>query len=331
MSKGARTGVATGPLIAAAALLAAVAAACGSPPPPAPDPTPAPEPTATAAPRPTATSQAVAEQEPAPAHEPVSVVDGNGDTIVFDEPPERIVAYDASVVEILFAMGEGHRVAATHDFVTHPPEAASVPRVGSAFDISVEAILALEPDLVFLFSPGFVEDLRAAGLRVLYLPSRSAGFADTAEDMRLWGRIVGNPAAGEELAADFEERLASLRETLAGVESGPRVFRDEGGLWTPGPDTLIGEVLDLLRVENIAADISGFAQISPEVVVERDPEVIIATEFSTVDSDPAFSSVTAVREGRVIRMDGEPLSVPGTRFMQGVEDLARAIYPDLFQ
>ena len=298
-----------------------------------PVPVQTPEPTATVLPQPTATSTPAPEPTPEPADEyiRVEVIDGNGELFVFEQAPERIIAYDASVVEILFAIGEGDRVLATHDFVTFPPEAESVTRVGNAFEISVEVILSLEPDLVFLFSPGFLDDLQAAGLRVLYLPSRSADFADTAEDMRLWGRIVGSPQAAEELAEDFEARLAALNGTLSAIQAGPRVFRDEGGLWTPGPDTLIGEVLETLKLENIAADVSGYEQISPEIVVERDPEVIIATEFSTIDSDPAFSEVTAVREGRVIRMVGEPLSVPGTRFMQGVENLARAIYPDLFE
>ena len=322
----------TGLLTAALALLvAAAAAACGSAPSPEPAPHPAPSPTATSVPVPTATSIPAPAAEQAPAYEPVSVIDGNGEPFEFAEPPGRIVAYSSALVEILFAMGEGHRVLATHDFVTHPPEAASVPRVGGAFEVNIEAIVALEPDLVFLFSPSFLDDLRAAGLRVLYIPSRVADFSDTAEDMRLWGRIVGNPQGGEALAADFEARISALRETLAAVGSGPRVFRDEGGLWTPGPDTLIGEVLELLRLENIAADVSGFEEISPEIVVERDPEVIIASEFSTVDSDPAFADVTAVRQGRIIRLEGDPLSVAGPRFVSGVEDLARAIYPDLFE
>ena len=99
-----------------------------------------------------------------PVYEPVTLVDGAGQEFVFTEPPERIVAYDSAVVEILFAIGEGHRIVGTHDFVEYPPEASEVARIGSAFEINVESILALEPDLVFLFSPGFVDDLQGAGL-----------------------------------------------------------------------------------------------------------------------------------------------------------------------
>jgi iron complex transport system substrate-binding protein len=320
-------------LVALAALMSLVAGlACGQAEV-APAPTPvAPEPTVTLASAPTATPVPVATTipTPEPTYEPVTIVDGSGQEFVFTEPPERIMAYGSAVVEILFAIGEGHRIVGTHDFVEYPPEASEVTRVGSAFEINVETILALEPDLVYLFSPGFMDDLQGAGLRVLFLPSRSSGFEETAADIRLWGRIVGNPDAAEELAVDFEERLAAIKSALAGVGAGSRVFRDEGGLWTPGPDTLIGEVLELLKLDNIAFDISGFEQISPEVIVDRDPEIIIATDFSTIDTDEAFSGVTAIKDGRVFRMPGEPLSVPGTRFIQGIEDLARQIYPELF-
>jgi len=296
----------------------------------------APEPTATHVPAPTATPESVLTSEPtvtpipAPVYEPVTLVDGAGQEFVFTEPPERIVAYDSAVVEILFAIGEGHRIVGTHDFVEFPVEASAVTRVGSAFEINVESILALEPDLVFLFSPGFMDDLQGAGLRVLFLPSRSSGFEDTAADIRLWGQIAGNPSAAEELALDFEARLAAVKNALTSIDAGPRVFRDEGGLWTPGPDTLIGEVLELLKLDNVASDVSGFEQMSPEVIVDRDPEIIIATDFSTIDTDSAFASVSAIKDGRVFRMPGEPLSVPGTRFIDGIEDLARQIYPELF-
>jgi iron complex transport system substrate-binding protein len=317
-----------------ALLLLAAGVACGQATPEPVETAAAPEPTATTAPVPIATPVLAPEPTPTPipepTYEPVTLVDGAGQEFVFTEPPERIVAYDSAVVEILFAIGEGHRIVGTHDFVEYPAEAADVKRIGSAFEINVEAIVGLEPDLVFLFSPGFMDDLQGAGLRVLFLPSRSSGFEDTAADIRLWGRIVGNPEAAEDLAVDFEMRLAALKSALTGVTTGPRVFRDEGDLWTPGSDTLIGEVLALLKLENIASDVSGFEQISPEVIVDRDPEIIIATDFSTIDSDTAFSGVMAIKDGRVIRMQGEPLSVAGTRFIQGVEDLARQIYPELF-
>lgn len=260
----------------------------------------------------------------------VELVDGMERAFVFTSAPGKIVAYESAVVEILFAINEGHRVVGTHDFVEFPLEAASVTRVGDAFQINIEAVLELEPDLVFLSSLGFIDELEDAGLRVLFIPSRDSGLSAAAADIRLWGQIVGNSKDAEVLAVEFERRLANVSSILSGVDLGPRVFRDEGGLWTPGPDTLMGEVFELLKLENIAHDVSGFEQLSPEVIVARDPEVIIASDFSTIENDPAFANITATLNGRIIRMEGEPLSVAGPRFIQGIEDLAGQIYPELF-
>ncbi|MAT07774.1 MAG: ABC transporter substrate-binding protein [Dehalococcoidia bacterium] len=262
--------------------------------------------------------------------ETVTILDGFGNEVIITSPPERIVAYDSAAVEILFALGEGSRIVGTHDFVTHPEEAQNIKRLGSAFEINVETILSLNPDLVFLFSPAFLDDLQGAGINVLYVPNRNSGLEATAEDFLMWGRITGNLDAAESLARDFTERVTNIRNKLSDVEYGPKVFRDEGDLWTPGPETLIGEAMALLKLENIAFDVDGFEQLSSEILIERNPDVIIKTDYSNIESDPVFDSVKAVKERKVFMLIGSPLSVAGPRFITGVEELARLIYPEKF-
>ena len=119
---------------------------------------------------------------------------------------------------------------------------------------------------------------------------------------------------------------------MASVDQGPRVFHDTGDLWTPGTDTLVGEVYALLKAENIAHDITGYAQLSPEVIVARDPEVIIASEsyLERLTGNPAFRGVSAVRNRKILVPEADLLSIAGPRFVAGIEDLARLLYPDLF-
>ena len=301
---------------------------------PTPAPTLAPPtataiPTAAPTPTPTATAIPTAAPTPTPALFPFQVTGTNGREIVFDAPPERIVAIDAAVVEILFSIGEGQRVAATHDFVSYPPEAEDIPRIGDGFNLNTESILALDPDLVFVFSEGSVADLERIGLRVLYLKSLNDDLRQVPENIRLWGRIVGNPASADAVASDFEDRVARIEDAMAQRGDGPSVFQDVGGLWTPGPDTLIGSVFDLLKLRNIAHDISGYAQINPEVVVERRPEIILASDIDAIESNPAFADVPAVKDGRIFVPPGL-FSVPGPRYIDGVEALAEWVYPEAF-
>jgi iron complex transport system substrate-binding protein len=261
---------------------------------------------------------------------PLTVTDSNGQPVVFEQAPQRIVVFDSAVLEILFALGEGGRIIATHDFVTYPPEAADIARVGDAFNINVEKIVSLQPDLVFVFFPTALETLRNASLKVLYLESLNDDFTKVADNIRLWGRIVGNPDAAEREAEKFGQRVEAIRTKLVSQGEGPSVFQDVGSLWTPGPDTLVGEVFDLLKLRNIANDITGYAQLSPEQVVERNPELIIALDPQAIVDTPAFKDVSAVKNGKVITLENDPLEVAGPRFVDGIEAVARAAYPDLF-
>ena len=262
---------------------------------------------------------------------PLTVMSEDGREVVFEEPPERIVAFDSAVVEMLFAMGEGDRVIATHDFVTYPPEADGVARVGNAFDMDIESTVALEPDLVYTFFDRFNEDLERAGLKVLYIPTLSDDFAKVADNIRMWGLIVGNPKDAEMVALEFEAKLEHIEEALASVGAGPTVFQDVGSYWTPGSGTLMQEVFDLLRLENIAADIEGYAQISPEVIVERDPHIVITSSPDTLLAEPALAEVWAVKREAFYTPSSDALSIPGPRFIDGVDELARWVYPGLFR
>ena len=309
-----------------------------TPAPPTTTPTPPPEPTET--PQPTATATVPPEPTATPTPEPTTAAAGNfpvtvqssdGREIVFERPPERIIAFDSAVVEILFAIGERDRVAGTHDFVSYPPETESIERVGDAFNMNIEAVVALEPDLVYVFFDRFVEDLERAGLKVLYVETLAQDFTKVADNVRLWGQIIGNPDAAEAVARDFEVRVEAIRAAMEQVEAGPTIFQDVGGFWTPGAGTLVQEVFDLLKLENIAAEIKGYAQLSPEVIVEKDPAVIISGSPESFSDDPAFENVRAVKDGAIYSLGSDALSIAGPRFVEGIEEIFRLVYPDLFE
>lgn len=261
---------------------------------------------------------------------PYSVVDSNGREILFNAPPERVIVFDSAALETLFAIGEGHRVVGTHDFVTYPPQARDVVKVGDSSNLNLEQTVALKPDLVFVFFNRYVEDLERMGLRVLYIKTLNNDFTKVADLIRMWGRITGAVYAAEEVASDFEERINAVERTAQGREYGPLVFLEVGELWSPGPDTLIGEVFDLLKLRNIASDVTGYAQISPEVIVERDPAVIISAYPDSIIGNQAFHGVKAVRDGKVYQLSTDALSIAGPRFVTGIEELAGLVYPDLF-
>lgn len=262
---------------------------------------------------------------------PFIVIDSNGNEVIFERSPERIVAVDSAVVEILFAIGEGHRVVATHEFVAYPPETTDIPRVGDAFNLNLEETLEMNPDLVFVFSDTFMPDLERIGLKVLYLESLSDDFRKVADNIRMLGRIVGSPHTAETVASQFEARVTKIEEIMATQNDGPSVFQDEGGLWTSGPNTLMGAVFELLKLENIAQDVSGYAQLSPEIIIERGPEIIISSYGNDISDAPAFRGMPAVMNNRIYVPRSDALSIAGPRYIDGIEELAEWLYPDIFE
>ena len=138
-------------------------------------------------------------------------MDREGNEVVFEGAPDRIVAFDAAAVETIFAIGQGHRVIATHDYVSYPPEVDSVAKVGDAFNMDIEAIVNLEPDLVYIFYPTFKEQLENAGLKVLLIKTIDDDFQKTADIFRMWGSITDATDEAEALATDFEYRVNSIK------------------------------------------------------------------------------------------------------------------------
>ena len=291
------------------ALLLLVGIACGE------DSTPTPQPT------------------PTPSIFPLTITDSSGNDIVFDKPPEKILAYDSDSVEILFAMGEGHRIAGTHDFVDYPPETANIPRVGGAFQVNAEKVLELEPDLIYTFYEGSLPDLQNLGIKVLYMKSLNSNLDDVMEHFRLWGKITDNPEAAEAEVAKFQTRLDALNEKLKAVDQGPRVYHHGFDFWVPGGDTLVGAIYELLKADLVTKEIKAYKQISPEEIVVKDPQVIVAGPFddvSQVTGHDAFQNVTAVKEGRILRQKGT-FDYAGPRLIGSIEELAGLLYPDIFQ
>ena len=262
--------------------------------------------------------------------EPVTVTSTSGEEVVFDTPPERMVVYDGAAVEMLFAIGEGHRVIGTHSFVTYPPETESIAKVGNAFEMDLEAIVALDPDLVYVFYDRFNEDLERAGLKVLYIRSLSHGFTEVADQIRMWGLITGAADEAEAVAGEFDARVAAVEEKLQQVESAKTIYSHGFEWWTPGRKTLVNDVFEMLKLGNIA-DFEGYQQISPEVVVASAPDIVMG-DVESITGEPALAGLTAVKDGHIFTMsEGNSFDVAGPRFMDAVEEMAAWVYPDLFE
>jgi iron complex transport system substrate-binding protein len=255
-------------------------------------------------------------------------------------PPARIISLAPSVTETLFALGAGPRVVAVSTYCDYPPEVQQLPKVGSFLTPSVEAIVALRPDVVIgVPSPGnheAVATLRRLGIRVEIsdaehldeLPAVTRGIAAAA----------GVPEAGERLIAEIDDAMSAIRRRVAALPP-RRVLMAIGQdpLVVVGHTSFLGELLGEARGVNVAPPAGAWPHVNVEYVVARDPEVIIDSSMGTEERSEAgrywqrFPSLAAVREGRVYAFRDYRALRPGPRLPAAFEDLARLIHPEAWR
>lgn len=270
---------------------------------------------------------------------PFTFTDSTGEDVTIGEQPERILSYSPAATEVLYAVGAGDQVVAVDEFSNYPEEAITKQRLTYS-DPSPEIALAEEPDLVIMATrqEGQVEQFRALDITVVLLaePEDLQGVLDQIETI---GTLTGHSEEAEALIADLQDRIDTVTTKVADIEEGPKVFYEiTPDLYTVSPDSFIGGVLTTLKARNIAEGATtAFPQLSAEVVIAEDPEVIILTDGSptsggqspeTVAARPGWSTITAVVEGRIHAVDPDVFSRPGPRIVDALEELAELLYPE---
>jgi len=274
----------------------------------------------------------------------MTYTDSLGREITLEAAPQRIVSLAPSNTEILFAVGAGSQVVGRDEFSDYPAEAASIDSIGGSFgEYNVEAIVALEPDLVLaaeINPPELVQQLEDLGLTVYYL-----GNPTTLEEMytnlEIVAGLTGHDAT--ELVDSLKARVAAVDEKIMPLSSRIAVFyeidaTDPTKPWTYGPGTF-GDLLIAraggYNVGGIASD--PYPQISIEQVVAANPSVIILGDSmwgvtaESVKTRPGWETIPAVQSDSIFPFDDNLVSRPGPRLVDGLEQLAKLLRPGLFE
>ena len=277
---------------------------------------------------------------------PLVITDGLGRSITLSAPAQRVVSLSPSNTEILFAVGAGAQVVGRDSFSNYPQEVNDLPDIGGSFsEYDLEAILALQPDLVLaaeINTPELVQSLQDLGLTVFYLanPSDLDGMFQM---LRTVATLTGHQEQTEQLVASLQARVQAVRDRVAQAKNLPTVFyeldaSDPLKPFTPGPGTFYTSLIAEAGGVNIAATLSSaWAQISLEELLVQDPDFILlgdamwGTTAESVAQRTGWDQLTAVQQGRVLPFNDDLLSRPGPRQVEGIEALAKLFHPDLFE
>ncbi len=264
------------------------------------------------------------------------------------ESPSRIVSLVPAVTEMIYAMGDGARVAAISNYDRFPAEVSRLPRVGGLLDPSVERILAIKPDLVIVYATQkeLIERLDRAGIP--YFNYQHRALSDIMTTIRALGTRIGSAARADAVASEMDRSLADIRARTAGLphpstllvfERDPLSLRN---VYASGGYGFLHDMLEIAGGRNVFADVKQQAvQASTEMLIASKPEVIVELLYGdslknvdlskTLRAWDAIASAPAVRTHHIFALTGDEFVVPGPRVVDATRKLARVLHPDAFQ
>lgn len=255
----------------------------------------------------------------------ISVTDAVGRGLVFHVPPSRIVSLVPSATATLLALGSGDALVGRTDFDT-AQVLMELPSVGGGLGPSMEAIVALEPDLVIRFAgetdPGTPARLDALGIP--HFAVRPSRVDDVRRIIRDLGIVTGRQTAAGGILADIDARLADVRARVQGLPPARAAFLLDGTPpWAAGPESYIGELIELGGGLNVFSDLSQeYTPVSPEELVSRAIDVVLTVRGATPGGIPASA---------VIRQVSAVTQLPGPDLGLAAEEIARALHPQAFR
>ena len=270
-----------------------------------------------------------------PAAAQITLTDDLGQRVVLTSVPRRIVSLAPSITETLFAIGAADQVAGVTTYCNYPDLARTKPRVGGMVSPSMEAIVALAPDLIVVSTEGNLredaERLRALSIPLFVTNPRTlAGIESSIEQL---GVLTGHEDAARQLAARMRARDDVLRRRVGSSRVRALLLVSVQPLMAVGSRTFLAELLEAAGARNLAADAVGtYPVFSREAITQMDPEVVLVMSDAFADTAvlpslfPEWRMLTAYRNGRIVRIDADLVSRPGPRAVEGLEELYNALH-----
>ncbi|MBI1895017.1 MAG: ABC transporter substrate-binding protein [Acidobacteria bacterium] len=286
-----------------------------------------------------------APSEPSHNEAPRTVTDSLHRKVTLPRRPERIVSLAPKNTEELFAVGAGDRVVGVTSYCNYPPESREREKIGgfSSKSISLEKIVSLQPELVV--AAGRIHEPIIAELDRLDIPVVALGaesFDELFRELKMLGTLVGREKATGPLIERLRSRVRAIQEIAETIKPEKRVTAfyltwDEP-LTAAGPASYVGQMIEICGGANIISDASSqYPQISLEVLIDRNPDVILAASMGSMRrsveslrAKPDWSNLKAVRNNRVYLLDSDLVSRCGPRLVDALEDMAHALYPERF-
>lgn len=270
----------------------------------------------------------------------ITITDMEDRTVTFEQIPTKMAVLLASDVEILYELGAQDSIIAVGEYCNYPKEALDKKIVATGDDMNIEQVIALEPEVVVIGGMGQtqdqVEQLESAGINVLVTDSQN--ITDTYVAITMLGKLSGKEAEAASLIKEMKDEFAVIKEKANEQEEKTVYFEIsplEYGLWTAGKGTFMQELSDIVGVKNVFEDVNGWAEISEEQVLERNPDYIITSTMyfgegvlpvDEILGRQSWEGINAIKNNNVFNGDSDMMTRPGPRLVDAAHALSEFVY-----
>lgn len=279
----------------------------------------------------------------------ISFVDDDGININMDKPGERIISLYSAHTENIYYLGAESKLIGAYKTCTYPPDAAFLERFD--YNGDPEAIIAANPDLVIIRpfvrkkAPDYVKAIENAGITVVSLyPDKFEEFDDYINKLAM---ITGTTEKAQPLLNNFHKELDDIKNTTALISNIQTIFFEstETNIRTITPDSMAGIAIEYAGGNNIAKDTkpiekgSSIAEFGEEkVLMNADNIDVYVSQRGSMNSGASeqgiseragFDTIKAIKAGRFYTINEKIISSPTFRYVKGVRELARYLYPDV--
>jgi iron complex transport system substrate-binding protein len=252
----------------------------------------------------------------------------------------RVITLAPNLTEIVYAVGAGPILVGNTTYCDYPPEARAIAKVGDTLHPNIEQIIALKPQLILVSTAsqleGFTNQLDERAIAVYVTDPHD--LEGVFRSISALGALLDQPQRADKLVGDLRARAARVEEALKTARP-VRVFYQVSRepLYTAGRDSFITDLIRRAGGVSVTANVEGaWPRYSEESALAARPEAVIIPTGTGMDEGnrevaEALKKSPAALEKRVYGINGDYLSRPGPRLVEGLEELAHALHPESFK
>jgi len=266
----------------------------------------------------------------------IKVVDDLDNILMLESPAKRVVALSPGITELVFAAGGGNLLKGAVSYSDFPPEAKSLPIVGSYNSVDVESILSLNPDLVIAWQSGNpplqIAKLKNLGLNVYISEPRN--FENIPKTLIRFGKLMGTQVVAEAASDTFLRTLNNLKLKYSNKKQKEKTVFIQ--IWNQpvmsiNGEHLISKIVEFCGGSNIFHDAKQLTlSLDVETVLQRNPNVIIATRDGEIGERwlsrwRQWEHLSAIEKNQLFAVHPDHVVRHTPRVLLGIEQICKII------